>query len=266
LNTLSFGTTNYVAREFRWEKGHGWQEADRVITERFSPIETFRERLDELLGDVRGLGFEGIDFWTAHLNGRWATDEHLAIANELLSHHGLRATQMMGAFSSAEDIDHASRVAAALGATVVGGMFDVPSEDLAALAPTLRERGVRIGIENHREPTAEEVLARIEAFGDGVVGTTIDIGWYGARGYDAVRAIDLLDGHILAVHLKDVPELDAHRSCAWGRGIVPVERCVQRLLENGYDGVLMVDHEPFDHDPSEECRQMLGSLREWLEA
>jgi L-ribulose-5-phosphate 3-epimerase len=264
MSTLSFGTTNYVAREVRWEKGHGWPGADKATTEAFSPIETFRERFDDLLGDVRGLGFEGIDFWTAHLNGAWATDEHLAIANELLRERGLTVTQIMGAFYSVEDIDRGSRVAAALGAPVVGGIIDLPDDDLAGFLPTLRERGVRVGIENHMEPTAEQVLERVKAFGDDTVGTTLDVGWYGARGYDPVRAIDVLDGHILAVHLKDVPELDAHHSCAWGEGIVPVERCVERLRANGYDGVLMVDHEPFDHDPSEECRQMLATLRQWL--
>jgi sugar phosphate isomerase/epimerase len=264
VNTLSFGTTNYVAREVRWEKGHGWEGAERAATAHYSPIETFRERFDDLLSDVQGLGFEGIDLWIAHLSGVWATDEHFAIANELLAARNMRVTQVMGAFYSVDDLDGATRVAAAIGATVVGGMVEVGTPELAAFVPTLHERGVRIGIENHMEPTAEEVLARVQAIDDDAVGTTVDVGWYGARGYDPVHALDVLDGQILAVHLKDVPELGAHHSCEWGEGIVPVERCVERLLEKGYDGVLMVDHEPFDHDPSEKCQRMLAQLREWV--
>jgi L-ribulose-5-phosphate 3-epimerase len=262
---ISFGTTNYVAREVGFERGHGWEKADRITNERFCPLDTFRERFGDLLSAVRGLGFDAVDLWTAHLNGAWATGEHYAIASELLREHDLRVTQIMGDFPTPESVLQAAEAAAAVGATVVGGIVDVAPADLAALAPTLRERGVRVGFENHDGASPEEVLGLIEAVGEDVVGATVDTGWYGAANYDPARAIEVLDGHILAVHIKDVPALDAHTSCAWGEGIVPVRRCAERLRELGYDGVFMVDHEPFDHDPSEECRRMLAAARDWLE-
>jgi L-ribulose-5-phosphate 3-epimerase len=263
---FSFGTTNFVAQQLEWKKGAGgWGAADPATNEYFSPIETFRERFGGLLGAVRELGFENVDLWTAHLNGAWATDEHYAIARDLLAEHGLGVTQIMGGFYTKEDLERSSEAAAAIGATVVGGIVTVPPEDIASLAPLLRERGVRVGFENHKEPTAETVLAQVEAVGeDDVVGTTLDTGWYGARGYDPLRAMDVLNGRILAVHLKDVPELDAHHSCAWGEGIVPIQQCIEKLLEIGYDGPYMIDHEPMDHDPSDECRRMLAQAREWL--
>jgi hypothetical protein len=39
-------------------------------------------------------------------------------------------------------------------------------------------------------------------------------------------------------------------------------RVLQRI---GYEGAIAVEHEPEDHDPSEECREMLGERRTWLQ-
>ena len=43
-----------------------------------------------------------------------------------------------------------------------------------------------------------------------------------------------------------------------GEGIVDIEACVRALQRISYDGVYAVEHEPEDHDPSEECRAMRG--------
>jgi sugar phosphate isomerase/epimerase len=45
---------------------------------------------------------------------------------------------------------------------------------------------------------------------------------------------------------------------------VDVRDCVLRLEALGYTGTLSVEHEPEDHDPSEECRSMLEELQGWL--
>ena len=72
LNPIAFVTANYVARETGWAM-HGWGHGDRETNDAFRPLETYGERLDELLGDVRGLGFDTIDLWGAHLHPDWAT-------------------------------------------------------------------------------------------------------------------------------------------------------------------------------------------------
>jgi sugar phosphate isomerase/epimerase len=256
---IAFMTANYVARETGWAM-HGWGHGDRAANDWFAPLETYEERLDELLAQIRALGFDAVDVWGAHLGTDWATDEHLAIANGLLLRNGL-AVATYATWVGPSNIGRACELARGLGVDVIGGGM---SGDAAELVPVLREHGVRLAIENHPEKTPAEVLAKIEA-ADGTMGATVDTGWWGTQGYDAARAIEELGEHVLHVHLKDVlREGEPHDTCRWGEGIVDIDACVRATQRIGYRGAYVVEHEPEDRDPSEECRAMLGELQGWL--
>jgi L-ribulose-5-phosphate 3-epimerase len=259
VNAIAFMTANFVARQTGYAM-RGWGHGDRTTNEHFQPLETYAERLDEVLRDVRALGFDTVDFWGAHLNPAWATDEHVATARELLARHRLRVSTYATWMGPAEG-ERACQIATALGTSIIGAGS---SGDDAELVPVLREHGVRLAIENHPERTPSEVLGRITA-GEGTLGTTVDTGWWATQGYDPVRAIEELGEHVLHVHLKDVlAEGEPHETCRWGGGIVPIEGCVRALQRLGYTGALAVEHEPETYDPSDDCRAMLAELREWL--
>jgi L-ribulose-5-phosphate 3-epimerase len=257
---ISFMTANYVAEHTGYEMREGWGQGDRATNEHFRPLETYEERLDDLLGRIRSLGFDTVDVWGAHLGPDWATAEHVAVAQEILGRHGLRVATY-ATWVDPANVERSCELALALGTDIVGGGI---SGDPAVLAPVLRERGVRIGIENHPERTPDEVLAKIEQ-GDGTLGATVDTGWWATQGYDAARAIEELGEHVLHVHLKDVLAAgEPHETCRWGNGLVPIEACVRALQRLGYAGALTVEHEPELYDPSEDCREMLGMLTGWL--
>jgi L-ribulose-5-phosphate 3-epimerase len=256
---IAFMTANYVARETGWAMD-GWGHGDRATNERFAPLETYGEHLDDLLGRIRALGFDTIDLWGAHLAPEWATDEHVAIARETLARHGLRVATY-ATWIGPSNVARAAELALGVGTSLIGGGI---SGDPERLEPALRARGVRIGIENHPERTPAELLAKIDR-GGGTLGATVDTGWWATHGYDPVRAIEELDVHVLHVHLKDVrAQGEAHETCRWGEGIVDAEACVRALRRLRYGGAISVEHEPEDHDPSDECRAMLAELREWL--
>jgi sugar phosphate isomerase/epimerase len=107
------------------------------------------------------------------------------------------------------------------------------------------------------------VLARIEAVWPRA-GATVDTGWFGTQGYDAARAIEELGERVVHVHLKDVFEVGQHRTSGYGHGVVPLERCVDALARNGYAGAISIEHEPDDHDPSDEIREARVLLEGWL--
>jgi L-ribulose-5-phosphate 3-epimerase len=256
---ISFMTANEVARETGWTM-HGWGHGDRLTNEAFAPLETYAERFDALLGRVRALGFAAVDVWGAHLSTEWATEEHVAIARDALRRHGLTVTTY-GAWVGPGNVRRACELALGIGTKLIGAGF---SGDAGALAPALREHGVVLAIENHPEKTTAEVVAKIEA-GDGTMAATVDTGWWATQGYDPVRAIEELGGHVAHVHLKDVVrEGEPHDTCAWGEGIVDVEACVRALQRLGYAGAYTVEHEPEDHDPSEAIRAMRERLEGWL--
>jgi sugar phosphate isomerase/epimerase len=256
---IAFMTANYVAREVGYAM-HGWGHGDRATNDAFAPLATYAERLDGLLADVRALGFDAIDLWGAHLSPDWATDEHVAVAVEALGRHGLTVTTY-ATWVGPSNIERSCELTLELGASVIGGGF---SGDPQVLAPVLEKYGVRLGIENHPEKTPAEVLAKIAAGGE-MFGATVDTGWWGTQGYDAARAIEELEGHLLHVHLKDVLALDEpHETCRWGDGIVPIEECVRTLQRLGYAGDVAVEHEPETFDPGEDARAMREQLEAWL--
>lgn len=239
----------------------GWGHGDRETNERFRPLETFAQRFDELLTDVRALGFATIDLWGAHLSPDWATQEHVAAAREALATHGVTVTTY-GTWVHAPNVLRACELALALGTDVIGAGF---SGEAAQLAPVLRAHGVTLAVENHPERTPAELLAKIDA-GAGTMAATVDTGWWATQGYDPARAIEELGEHVAHVHLKDVlHEGEPHETCRWGEGLVDVEACVGALRRLGYEGALTVEHEPEHHDPSEEIRAMRDCLEEWLQ-
>jgi sugar phosphate isomerase/epimerase len=252
-------TANFVARETGWAM-HGWGHGDRETNEAFRPIETFGERFDAILADVRALGFEAVDLWGAHLNPSWATPEHVELARDALSRHRLRVCTY-ATWVDAATIERACEIALRLGTTVLGaGTSARPAE----LVPALREHGVRLAIENHPERTPAELLAKVAAE-SGTLCVTVDTGWWATQGYDPARAIEELGEYVQHVHLKDVQAVgEPHETCRFGEGIVDVEGCVRALQRIGYEGAIAIEHEPEDHDPSEECREMLAELKGWL--
>ncbi len=255
---IAFTTANFVARETGWSM-RGWGQGDRATNDRFRPLATYGERLDEILGDVRALGFDTIDVWGAHLNPEWATEEHVEIVRDLLTRRGI-GVATYAAWIDPSNVARACELALGIGTSLIGAGS---SGDPAALVPVLRAHGVRLGVENHPERTPDELLAKIEV-GEGMLGATVDTGWWATHGYDPVRAVQELGDHILHVHLKDVLAQGSHDTCRWGNGIVPIEGCVRALQRLGYAGVLTVEHEPEYCDPSEDCRAMRAQLESWL--
>jgi len=259
VNSIAFMTANYVARETGYAM-HGWAHGDRETQAAFAPVETFPERFDAVLAEVRDVGFDTIDLWGAHLGPEWATDAHVEAAVDSLRRHGLRVATF-ATWIGPSNVERACELTLALGTDLIGGGFSGQPE---AIAPVLAKYGVRLGIENHPERTPAEVLAKIER-GEGTFGATVDTGWWGTQGYDAARAIEELGDHVLHVHLKDVLRLDEpHETCRWGEGIVPVEECICVLRRRGYAGAIAVEHEPETWDPSDEVRAMREQLAGWL--
>ena len=257
-NVVSFMSANYVARQTAYAM-HGWGHGDRTSNEWFAPLETYEERFGELTADIRRLGFDAIDLWGAHLHQSWATDEHVAIACSVLSGDGL-AVSSYATYLGQGEAERVCDIAQALGTSLLGGM----ASDLPGALPVLRERGVKLGIENHPEKSPAELLAKIGDDGD-VLGATVDTGWWGTQGYDAARAIEELGEHVLHVHLKDVLAVgEPHETCMWGDGIVPIEESVRALERIGYTGGIAVEHEPESFDPSDDCAEMRTLLQGWL--
>lgn len=265
MQPISFMSANFVARQLGYHMTEGWMQGDQATNAYFRPIETFSERFDAMLGEVRVMGFEAIDIWLAHLHWSWASEAHIAAARDLLTRHNLTVVSLAGSFGATRDeFAAACRLAVALGTRILGGNTPLLFTERASVIELLREHDLLLGVENHPEKTPADLLAKIGDGGDGRIGAAIDTGWFGTQGYDAARAIAELSDVLFHVHLKDVRAPGGHETCRYGAGCVPVEACVRTLQQIGYRGAISVEHEPDHFDPTDDCVANLALLRSWL--
>lgn len=265
MNQISFITANYVARQLDYNMTGGWGQGDRASNEFFRPLETFKERFSSMLDEIAGLGFEAIDLWTAQLNPTWATAQHIAIAREALAQHHFPVASLGGGFGSTPDeFEGICRLAVALDCQILAGTTAMLQKDRNFTITTLRNYNLRLGVENHPEKNPAEVLAKIGDGAQGTLGVTVDTGWFGTQGYDAAQALEELAGVLFHVHLKDVLQAGAHNTCGYGKGVVPLERCVHTLQRIGYTGGISIEHEPDHYNPDADCAAALVQLKKWL--
>jgi sugar phosphate isomerase/epimerase len=260
---LSFMSANYVADELGYGAADEWGPFDAATNAAFAPLESFEARFDALLARITAIGFDTIDLWFAHLNWRWATPEHVAIAREALARHAVRVVSFAGGIGdTAADVQAAGRLANDLDVDLIAGLGGIVHTDRDAAAEVLEAHGVRFGLENHPERTPDEVLA---AIGDSAwLGAAVDTGWWATQGYDPVDAIRELSDRLFHVHLKDVEEPGTHVTCMHGEGCARIADCVDALVELGYAGPVSIEHHAFDRDPTAECAHMLTQIRAQL--
>ena len=265
MNTISYMTANFVARQVGYHMTEGWMQGDGATQAHFKPIETFAARFEEYVYDVQKQGYEAIDLWLAILHPDWATEAHIDAAKDILTRYRTPVVSLAGWFGGTPaEFEASCKLAQALGCTILGGNTGLLQSDRPTLIRLLQQYGLKLGFENHPEKTPEEALAKIGTDSGGLIGTALDTGWYGTQGYDAANAIYALRDHLVHIHLKDVKAPGAHETCRFSQGCVSIQRCVQVLKQIGYSGPISVEHEPEHFDPADDMIANLAYLKEWL--
>ncbi len=253
-------------------------QGDDATNAWFSPLSTYEVRFEEMLLEIKALGFSSIDLWCAHLHWRWATPEHLAIAKRLLVAHGLVVRSYPAwVGGGAPELRAACRICRFLDIPLFAGHCDYFAQDRAAAVAILRKFGVAYAIENHPEKSAAEIFARLGPGDEDVVGVALDTGWCATRDWDALKALNEFGSRVIAVHLKDVkakrPEKTGfdfidmgHETCRLGDGVVSVQAIVSVLRERGFRGPIGIEHEPELFDPREEVREGRERVERWWDA
>jgi L-ribulose-5-phosphate 3-epimerase len=249
---ISLNCSSFVGQQAQYQAD--WTQSVAAVNQFYQPLETFGDRFVVMLAEVVKLGFGAVDIWTAgQLNWAWATPQHIKIAHDLFEKHHLQVASLGGEFGETRaEFDSACRMAVGVGTSLLSGTLPLLFEDRDYVVQGLREYGLQLAIENHPESHPGEMLDKIGDSAGGLIGTTVDTGWYATRGYDAARAIADLKDHLLHVHLKDVLAGDAHINCGYGKGIVDIQRCVTTLKAIGYQGDISVENHTTDHDPADE--------------
>ncbi len=251
---ISFNCSSLVGQQAHYQAD--WQQSVIAVNQFYQPLETFGSRFDVMVADIVQLGFVAVDIWTAgQLNWAWATPEHINIAYEALEKHHVQVASLGGEFGETRaEFDSACRMAVGIGTTLLSGTLPLLFEDRDYVVQQLREYDLKLAIENHPEKHPREMLDKMGDGADGLIGTTVDTGWYATRGYDAGQAIMDLKDYLLHVHLKDVLAGDDHMNTGYGKGIVDIQKCLTTLKAISYQGDVSAENHSTDHDPSDELR------------
>lgn len=272
---FSFVTANFVARPLGYRMEQGWMQGDEATQAWFAPLATFAARFEEMLLEVKPLGFSAIDLWAAQLHWRWATLPHLETARALLAKHGFVIRSYAAWIpGDAADLRAACRFCELLEIPIIAGHIEFFARDRAAAAAILREHGIAYAIENHPEKSAAELRAKMGEGDEDVVGVALDTGWCLTQGWDPVAALRELGSRVLTVHLKDVKPRRAeksgfqmidmgHETCRIGDGLLPVEQVLAMLRQRDFRGPIGIEHEPEEFDPRDDVRESRERVERW---
>ncbi|WEG12580.1 sugar phosphate isomerase/epimerase [Pullulanibacillus sp. KACC 23026] len=261
--TFAFMTANFVARELNYTDSLDWGKCHQATVEAFHGPQ-FSAKFEELILEIKGMGFDAIELWVAHLDPFKATPEMIEQANAILKKYEMSVISYTAGFGEPgithEDAVQIFETAKAIGAPVFAQGFH---PDNGPLVSELAEAyTIKVGLENHPEKTPQEVIDKVGPFSPWV-GSAIDTGWFATQGYDPVQAVYDLKDYIVHVHLKDVKAPGAHDTCALGDGIVDIKGVMAALKEIGFTGPMTVEHEPHTYDPTEEVKVSLERVKAW---
>ncbi|MBB3128824.1 sugar phosphate isomerase/epimerase [Paenibacillus rhizosphaerae] len=262
----AFMTANYVAKELDYTgtSVSEWMRFHDATVQAFQGPQ-FEHKFEELIRGIKGLGFDAIELWVAHLEPHSATPQMLQQAVRILRDYQVEVVAYTAGFGqpgmTREQALRIFETAQAIGASVLANAFHPDNGPL--LKEFVEKYQIRMAHENHPEKSPAEVMAKVNPY-EPWVGAALDTGWFATQGYDAVQAVHELKDVLIHVHLKDMKAAGEHHSCALGDGIVDIKGVLSALQRIGYTGALTIEHEPFDHDPTEEVATSLSRLRQWL--
>lgn len=145
-------------------------------------------------------------------------------------------------------------------------------KDLAAEA---RERGLKLGLENHGDFTAEELIEILSRVAAPNLGVTLDTCNNLRILEDPVAESIKLAPYAVATHIKDATATGIGSPRTWrtffpsiglGKGIIDIARILQTLKNNGYEGLLCIELDilPAGHHEDEELADSVAFLKRTL--
>jgi len=122
-----------------------------------------------------------------------------------------------------------------------------PDEALDLVEKLCKEYHIKVAIHDHPKPShywnPDTVLAAIKGRGP-LMGACADVGHWVRSGLDPVECLKKYDGHVLAVHFKDLAERSpGTHDVPWGTGVCNSKALLEELKRQQYHGAICVEYE-----------------------
>ena len=120
-------------------------------------------------------------------------------------------------------------------------------EALDLVEKLCKEYNIKVAIHDHPKPShywnPDTVLAAIKGRGP-LMGACADVGHWVRSGLDPVECLKKYDGHVLAVHFKDLAEKSpGTHDVPWGTGVCNSKALLEELKRQRYRGAICVEYE-----------------------
>jgi len=123
------------------------------------------------------------------------------------------------------------------------GVIDVLKE----IAPAAEEMDVLVLVENHANNNLEfiEDYEKIfDAINSSHVGMCMDNAHFNGSHVDLMEVVDKFHEKILHIDLKDTEKMGVHKVVNFGEGVTDNDGVIQKMLDHGYEGYLLVEMAP----------------------
>ncbi len=120
-------------------------------------------------------------------------------------------------------------------------------EIVRELAPAAEEMDVLLLLENHANNNIEfiEDYEKIfDAINSTHVGMCMDNAHFNGSNVDLMEVVDRLHEKILHIDIKDTEKMGVHKVVNFGEGVTDNDGVIQKMLDYGYEGYLLVEMAP----------------------
>ena len=223
--------------------------------------------LDKALDTMQELGIQTVEFFDAHYPIA-SNEEQISTMNKKLADHKLKLLSH-GVHGFGKDHEANKRFFDFAKRAGIRNLSADPSEDaFDSLDKLVAEYDIRIAIHNHgpgaRYDKVDSVLSAIKNHHP-KIGACADLGHYIRSAEDPVRVINLLEGRLYGVHLKDfeAPRGDA-KGCIFGKGVLDVAGVFKALKKVNFppDACLALEYEENADNPVDDLKQCLSVAEE----
>jgi len=143
-----------------------------------------------------------------------------------------------------------------------------PSFNFLPLIAKLAEQyKIKVALHNHPKPTRywspDTTMAALKLANSKYVGVNADIGHWVRSGLNPVDCLKQLEGHIFALHLKDLSEKsrNAH-DVVWGTGVSDIDGIITELKRQKFKGAIFAEYEYHWEYNTEEIAMSVKNIRE----
>lgn len=126
---------------------------------------------------------------------------------------------------------------------------------------------IKVALHNHPKPTRywspDTTMAALKLANSSYVGVNADIGHWVRSGLNPVDCLKQLEGHIFALHLKDLSKKsnNAH-DVVWGTGVSDIDGIIAELKRQKFKGPIFAEYEYNWENNTAEIAMSVKNIRE----